>query len=363
MWSSYKACKCIVREEWAHIGGEKGGNPVKQFQRVAKSTLANLKGWSKVEFADRKKKQEKLINQLRYVKQSRAREVNGDRIRKLKNQINSMLMNEEIHWKQRSRVDQLNEGDRNTKFSHAKALERKRKNKIWEIENAQGQWTENREDVEKEFCEYFQNSFTTSSPSQSQIQDALRGMLRKVTPETNDYLEEPFTTEEIVEALSQICPTKALGPDGLLAAFFQKHQQTVHGGVLGACLHILNEQGNLAALNHTYIALIPKTSKPRKVTEFRSISLCNVIYIIVVKTIANRLKSILSQIISPTQSVFIPSRLITDNVIIDYECLHKIRLSKGKRKRLVALKLDISKAYDRVEWRFLEQTMKNAWFF
>lgn len=105
MWSSYKACKCIVREEWAHIGGEKGGNPVKQFQRVAKSTLANLKGWSKVEFADRKKKQDKLINQLRYVKQSRAREVNGDRIRKLKNQINSMLMNEEIYWKQRSRVD------------------------------------------------------------------------------------------------------------------------------------------------------------------------------------------------------------------------------------------------------------------
>lgn len=106
--------------------------------------------------------------------------------------------------------------------------------------------------------------------------------------------------------------------------------------------NILNEQGNLASLNHIFIALIPKTNKPRKVIEFRPISLCNVVYRIVAKTIANRLKPILSQIIAPTQSAFIPNRLITDNVIIGYECLHKIRHSKGKRNCMVALKLDIN---------------------
>ena len=106
--------------------------------------------------------------------------------------------------------------------------------------------------------------------------------------------------------------------------------------------NILNEQGNLASLNHIFIALIPKTNKPRKVIEFRPISLCNVVYRIVAKTIANRLKPILSQIIAPTQSAFIPNRLITDNVIIGYECLHKIRHSKGKMNCMVALKLDIN---------------------
>ena len=102
-------------------------------------------------------------------------------------------------------------------------------------------------------------------------------------------------------------------------------------------------------MNHTYIALIPKSAKPRKVTEFRPISLCNVIYRIVAKALANRLKTILQTMIAPSQSAFIPNRLIKYNIIVGYECLHKIRYSKGKKKGLVALKLDISKAYDRVE--------------
>lgn len=102
--------------------------------------------------------------------------------------------------------------------------------------------------------------------------------------------------------------------------------------MLTTCLNILNEGGNIAPLNHIYIALIPKVEKPRQVTEFRPISLCNVIYRIITKTIANRLKHMLHNIISQTQSAFIPGRLITDNVVIGYKCLHKIKLNKGKKK-------------------------------
>ena len=102
--------------------------------------------------------------------------------------------------------------------------------------------------------------------------------------------------------------------------------------MIATCLYVLNQQGTIAPLNHTYIVLIPKSAKPRKVTEYRPISLCNVTYRLVAKAITNRLKQILNQIISPVQSAFVPNRLITENVIIGYECLHKIRHSKGKKE-------------------------------
>lgn len=154
-----------------------------------------------------------------------------------------------------------------------------------------------------------------------------------------------------------MCPTKAPGSDSLLIGFFQKHWSSVKERVTTTCLHILNEGGSIAPLNHTYIALIQKMHNPRKVTDFRPISLCNVIYRIVAKMLANRLKQILNDIISSTQSAFIPNRLIIDNVIVGYECLNKIRQNMGKRNGLVALKLDISKAYDKIELNFFKIVM------
>ena len=84
-----------------------------------------------------------------------------------------MLVDEEIYWKQRSRANWLREGDKNTKYFHAKASARKRKNKVWGIENDQGIWLKERDEIDEEICSHFQELFTTSSPTPSQIQATL----------------------------------------------------------------------------------------------------------------------------------------------------------------------------------------------
>ena len=97
-------------------------------------------------------------------------------------------------------------------------------------------------------------------------------------------------------------------------------------------------------------------------TEFRSISLCNVLYKIFSKVLANRLKKVLPYIVSEHQSAFIKGRLITDNILVAYETLHYMKNHNSRKSGYIAPKLDLSKAYDRVEWSFLKDVMVQMGF-
>jgi len=131
----------------------------------------------------------------------------------------------------------------------------------------------------------------------------------------------------------------------------------VYPEVCFAILHFLNTGMMDDSINKTHIAPIPKNSQPCSVTKFRPISLCNVNYKLISKVVANKLKVVLPDIISPTQSAFIPGRLIIDNILVAYETLHSMQTRMWGKVGFMGIKLDMSKAYDRVEWPFLEAVM------
>ena len=111
-----------------------------------------------------------------------------------------------------------------------------------------------------------------------------------------------------------------------------------------------------------FLTLIPKVKNARRVTDFQPISLSNVLYKLIAKVLANRLKPLLPQIISKTQSAFMSERVITDNILIAHEMLHSLKAKWTGKLGYMALKLDMSKVYDWVEWSFLEKIMLKMGF-
>ena len=254
----------------------------------------------------------------------------------------------------------MKHGDKNSKFFHFKASQRRRRNFIQGIRDLENNWVEEQEDIADVATNYFGDLF--SAGVCDQIGECLNAVSHKVTDDMRQTLSNEFTADEIKEALFQMGPTKAPGPDGMNALFYQKFWHIVGDNVISAVLDFFNSGVLEPEINHTNIVLIPKVMAPEKMLDFRPISLCNVIYKIISKVLANRLKQVLPHIISSTQSAFVPSRLITDNVLVACETLHSMRGRRKGKTGLLALKLDISKAYDRVEWAFLKGIMVKLGF-
>ena len=97
-------------------------------------------------------------------------------------------------------------------------------------------------------------------------------------------------------------------------------------------------------------------------TELRPISLCNVGYKVISKILCQRLKTVLPNLISETQSAFVEGRLISDNILIAQEMFHGLRTNTSCKGKFMAIKTDMSKAYDRVEWKFIEELLRKMGF-
>ncbi|GJZ14078.1 RNA-directed DNA polymerase, eukaryota, reverse transcriptase zinc-binding domain protein, partial [Tanacetum coccineum] len=143
--------------------------------------------------------------------------------------------------------------------------------------------------------------------------------------------------------------------------FLGNPQQGVIGAdVCNAIREFLISGKMLGEINATLISLIPKVQTPSKVTDFRPIACCNVLYKCISKIITNRIKLVLGSLVSNNQSAFIPGRKIQDNILLTQEIMKGYN-RKGGPKR-VAFKIDLQKAYDTVSWKFLRKTLEEFGF-
>ena len=191
---------------------------------------------------------------------------------------------------------------------------------------------------------YFESIFTSGGCDQ--MEECVNTSPHKLTSNMLDVLSSEYSAEEIKATLFQMGPIKAPGPNGMNALFYQKFWHIVGDDVNAAVLDFLSNGTMLLDINYTYIVLIPKVKFLERMTDYKPINLCNVIYKIISKVLANKLKLILPQLISLTQSAFVRGCLITDNVLMAYETLHTKHSRRSSRWGSLALKLDINKAYD-----------------
>uniref|UniRef100_A0A2N9EZI1 non-specific serine/threonine protein kinase n=1 Tax=Fagus sylvatica TaxID=28930 RepID=A0A2N9EZI1_FAGSY len=185
---------------------------------------------------------------------------------------------------------------------------------------------------------------------------------RVVDPEMNRRLTRPFSAEEVQSVVFQMHRSKSPGLDDMLCFFFQKFWSIVGAEVIEAVLSVLSSGHFLWKTRYTHIALILKVKLPQRMSKFRPINLCNVIFKVISKCLANRLKPVLSLVISDAQSAFVPGRLITDNIFVAYEVINSLKSKRHGRVGSMAVKLDMSKAYDRVEWCYFEWIMQKMGF-
>lgn len=347
-WLNHEAFSEFLAEKW---------NKEESLVPLLKNLSKELQEWNQVVFHNIFREKRQLMARIKGIQSSLVSHRNSSLIKmeaKLRRELDNVLLQEECLWFQKARVEWIKDGDRNTTFFHLSTVIRRWKNRVTAIKNNENQWVDDKLQIQSIMVQFFENLYKDDGMEYEE--ELPMGVCTEFSQEDWDKLARPFTKSEIDLVVSTMGSLKAPGPDGFQALFYQKHWAMVAPKVYSVVLDALEGKGLPPSLNDTFLVLLPKCDKPELPSQFRPIGLCNVAYKMITKAIVNRIKPIMPIVTSCTQSSFVPGRQITDNIIIVQEVLHTMR-RKQSGKGLMAIKIDFEKAYDRLKWSFIRDTL------
>ena len=278
----------------------------------------------------------------------------------LSQELEKAYIEEEQYWRQRSRIQWLHSGDRNSGFFHAITRERRTINKFSVIEDSTGKPQFEEDHIFKAITDYYHELFSSQrTPALQVVDDVLSPV---ITTEMNNALIRIPEKVEIRQAVFSINPDKAPGPDGFSASFYQGFWDIIGEDVTAEIVAFFTSNILNARYNETHVKLIPKSRGAKTVADYRPIALCSTHYKIIAKVLTSRLQPVLQTIITKNQSAFVKGRAISDNVLITHEVLYYLQTSGARVRCSMAVKTDMSKAYDRIEWSFLEKVLSKLGF-
>ncbi|WVZ79230.1 hypothetical protein U9M48_026834 [Paspalum notatum var. saurae] len=332
------------------------------WHKVSEGLRKFMRGWSANVDGEKRRKKQALCFNIQSLDR-KADEMGlteaewSDRYR-MEKEILGIYEQEEVSWQKRGGENWLLKEDANTGYFHGIANGRKRKYLIKLLVDEERMCLTETEDLKKYIIGFYKKLFGSERKPRIGLGDNIWRDRGKVREEQNSMLNKQFSMEELEEAVKDMKTNTASGPDGWSVGFFKIFWPELRKDFLEMLNELHEGSLDLARLNYGVfgvITLIPKVKGATNIKQFRPICLLNVIYKIITKVLTIRLTKVTASVISESQTAFILGRNILDGVVIVHEVIHHL---KKQKKAGIILKLGFEKAYDKVDWTFLEEVLK-----
>jgi hypothetical protein len=359
MWTLHPGCKNVVEDCW---NTSVLGCPMFILSKKLKLLKEKLKTWNKDCFGNVHTLVTSAEQRLQLVQDQIQQNGHSDTLLQEERIASSIyeeaLNKQEAFWQEKARVKWHLEGDRNTKYFHRLTKIKTSSKLITTLQDGE-QVLSDQNQIAEHVLNFYKNLFCTNIV----LQDSLLAeevIPNLVTNDINALMTVLPSHDEIKAAVFALNKDSAPGPDGFGAYFFQFFWDIVKNDVFNAVLEFFTTSWILPGFNSNIIALLPKTPDASSIDHYRPIAMANFKFKIISKIIAERLASIMPMLISDEQKGFIHGRNIKDCLCIASEAANLLH-NKTFGGNL-ALKIDITKAFDTLEWSFLLKVLNSFGF-